>query len=186
MLHTYVALGLWDSLSGLLTHGVSSGVLTQLSLSLSVWPLVGLLGQTRWHCGSCDHSLEATLPLLYIHLRVEDNYVYLGHVEHAQCYRGTEVHGDGQGGRLNVQLEETQTGKRWLANIMWMDNLSLWGMNLDMAALWGRQLSQEQHLNPYQEGWETRQLWWLNICDQLQSSHTVEHSEAKPNNNIAW
>ena len=116
LVYTYVALRLCDSLARLLTHGVSSGVLAQLSLGLSIGPLTGLLGQTRWHCGSCDNSLEATLPLLYVELRVEDNDVHLGHVEHAQCYWGTEVHGDGQGRCLNVQLKGSTD--RWKVILM--------------------------------------------------------------------
>lgn len=46
MVHTYVAVSFYDSLIGQLTHRVSSRVLTQLSLSLSIGPLVGFLGQT--------------------------------------------------------------------------------------------------------------------------------------------
>lgn len=46
MVRTYVALRLCGSLTELLTHGVSSGVLAQLSLGLSIGPLTGLLGQT--------------------------------------------------------------------------------------------------------------------------------------------
>ena len=37
---------------------------------------------------------------------MEDDDVHLGHVEHAERDRGTEVHGDGQRGGLDVQLEE--------------------------------------------------------------------------------
>lgn len=43
---------------------------------------------------------------------MEDNDVHLRHVEHAKRDRGTEVHGDGQGGRLNVHLEKREAVTR--------------------------------------------------------------------------
>lgn len=72
--------------SVVLTHGVSSRVFTQLRLGLSVGPLTGFLGQTRGHGGCRDHGLEAPLPLLHVLLRVEEDDVDFGHVEHAQGY----------------------------------------------------------------------------------------------------
>lgn len=58
--------------------------------------------------GRLHHGLEAALPLLDVLLRVEDDDVDLGDVEHAQRDGGAQAHGHRQGGRLDEHLERRQ------------------------------------------------------------------------------
>lgn len=83
----------------------------RLHLGLAVLPVVDLLGQARGHGGRLDHGFEAALPFLDVLLRVEDDDVDLGDVEHAQGHGGAQAHGDGQGGGLDEHLQtEKPTG----------------------------------------------------------------------------
>lgn len=68
-----------------------------------------LLGEAGGHGGRLHHWLEAALALLDVLLRVEDDDVYFGHVEHPQRNRSTQAHGHSQGGCLDVHL-----GKGWV------------------------------------------------------------------------
>lgn len=79
-------------------------VLTQLRLGLSVGPVTGLVGESGRHGSGSDDGFEGTFPLLHVEFRVEDDDVDFGHVEHPEGHRRTQVHGDGQCGRLDVQL----------------------------------------------------------------------------------
>lgn len=85
-----------------LTVGVD--VLTQLRLGLPVGSVAGLVGESGRHGGGCDHGFEGTFALLHVELRVEDDDVDFGHVEHPKGHGCTQVHRDGQCGRLDVQL----------------------------------------------------------------------------------
>lgn len=58
--------------------------------------------------GRLHHGLEAALPLLDVLLRVEDDDVDLGDVEHAERDGGAQAHGHRQGGGLDEHLEQTQ------------------------------------------------------------------------------
>lgn len=78
---------------------------------------------------------------------MEDNDVHLGHVEHAKRDRGTEVHGDGQGGRLNVHLE-TESGRRAAVRRISELAAECYIALVAIGTLWG--LNQQQHLNSYQ------------------------------------
>lgn len=51
--------------------------------------------------------LEAAFPLGYVLLRVEEDDINLGHVEHPQGDGGRQTEGDGQGGGLDVHLGDT-------------------------------------------------------------------------------
>lgn len=51
--------------------------------------------------------LEAAFPLGYVLLRVKEDDINLGHVEHPQRDRGRQAEGDGQGGGLDVHLGDT-------------------------------------------------------------------------------
>lgn len=53
------------------------------------------------HRGGC---LEAALPLLHVLLRMEEDDVGFGHVEHAKGHRCTQAQGHSQCGRLDVDL----------------------------------------------------------------------------------
>lgn len=77
-----------------------------LDLGLSVLFVAGLLRQARGHSGSLHHCFEAALSLLDVLLRVEDDDIDLGYVEHAQGYGGAQAHGHGQGRGLDEHLEE--------------------------------------------------------------------------------
>lgn len=59
--------------------------------------------------GRLHHSLEAAFPLLDVLLRVEDDDVDLGDVEHAQRDGGAQAHGHSQGGGLDEHLEQRQS-----------------------------------------------------------------------------
>lgn len=77
-----------------------------LDLGLSVLFVAGLLRQARGHSGSLHHCFEAALPLLDVLLRVEDDDIDLGDVEHAQGYGGAQAHGHRQGRGLDEHLEQ--------------------------------------------------------------------------------
>lgn len=51
--------------------------------------------------------LEAAFPLGYVLLRVKEDDINLGHVQHPQRDRGRQAEGDGQGGGLDVHLADT-------------------------------------------------------------------------------
>lgn len=76
-----------------------------LALGLSILFVAGLLRQARGHSGCLHHCFETALPLLDVLLRVEDDDVDLGDVEHAQGYGGAQAHGHGQGRGLDEHLE---------------------------------------------------------------------------------
>lgn len=48
--------------------------------------------------------LEAALPLLHILLRMEQDDVGFGHIEHAEGHRCTQAQGHSQCGRLDIDL----------------------------------------------------------------------------------
>lgn len=77
-----------------------------LDFGLSVLFVAGLLRQARGHSGCLHHCFEAALSLLDVLLRVEDDDIDLGYVEHAQGYGGAQAHGHGQGRGLDEHLEE--------------------------------------------------------------------------------
>lgn len=79
-----------------------------LHLGLPVLFVVGFLGQVRGHGGRLRHGFEAALPLLDVLLRVEDDDINLGDVEHAQGYGGAQAHGHRQSGGLDEHLQQTQ------------------------------------------------------------------------------
>lgn len=91
-----------DNKQLVLTVGVH--VLAQLRLGLPVGPVGGLVGESGRHGGGCGDGLEGALPLLHVEFWVEDDDVDFGHVEHAEGHGGAQVHGDGQGGGLDVEL----------------------------------------------------------------------------------
>lgn len=68
---------------------------------LGVLFLLPFWGRSRRGCG-----LEAPLALLHVLLRVEQDDVGLGHVEHAEGYRGAQAQGHGQRGCLDVDLRQ--------------------------------------------------------------------------------
>lgn len=51
--------------------------------------------------------LEAAFPLGYVLLRVKEDDINLGHVQHPQRDGGRQAEGDGQGGGLDVHLGDT-------------------------------------------------------------------------------
>lgn len=104
--HVATAPTLASAREALLTVGVH--VLAQLRLGLSVGPVAGLVGQAGRHGGGGDHGFEGALPLLHVELRVEDDDVDFGHVEHPEGHGRAEVHGDGEGGGLDVELWVTE------------------------------------------------------------------------------
>lgn len=77
------------------------------NLGLSVLFIVRLLG----HGGCRRRGFNAALSLLDVLLRVEDDDIDFGDVEHAQGYGGTQAHGHCQGGGLDKHLEKKQD--RW-------------------------------------------------------------------------
>lgn len=77
----------------------------RLHLGLPVLSLAVLMRQARGHGGRLHHSFEAAFSLLDVLLRVEDDDVDLGDVEHAQGHCGTQAHGDGQSGGLDEHLQ---------------------------------------------------------------------------------
>lgn len=60
--------------------------------------------QTSGHGGRLNHSFEAAFAFLHVLLRVKDDDVDFRDVEHAQGHGGTQAHGYGQRGRLDVHL----------------------------------------------------------------------------------
>lgn len=64
-----------------------------------------------WGC-HCRGRLEASLPLLHILLRVEQDDVGFGHIEHAEGHRRTQAQGHSQCGGLDVDL--SHGGRNWL------------------------------------------------------------------------
>lgn len=85
-----------------LTTGIHA--LADFGLHLSIGSLGGQLGQLAGHGGDGDDGLEGALALGNILLRVEDDDVDLGHVEHPQRDGGAQAEGDGQRGCLDVHL----------------------------------------------------------------------------------
>lgn len=81
----------------------------RLDLGLSVLFVVGLLGQVRGHGGRLHHCFEAALSLLHVLLRVEDDDIDLGYVEHAQGHGGAQAHGHSQGCGLDKHLEQRRS-----------------------------------------------------------------------------
>lgn len=55
-------------------------------------------------CRSPLSHLEASFPLLNVLLRVEEDDIDLGHVEHPEGHKGAEGHGDSQCGGLDEHL----------------------------------------------------------------------------------
>lgn len=78
----------------------------RLDLGLSILFVVGLLGQVRGHGGCLYHCFEAALSLLHVLLRVENDDIDLGYVEHAQGHGGAQAHGHCQGRGLDKHLEQ--------------------------------------------------------------------------------
>lgn len=75
------------------------------------------------HSGRLDHGFEAALPLLDILLRVEDDDVDLGDVEHAQGHGGAQAHGNCQGGGLDEHLQQRHGRlERALYTHLWSNN----------------------------------------------------------------
>lgn len=81
----------------------------RLDFGLSILFVVGLLGQVRGHGGCLHHCFEAALSLLDVLLRVEDDDIDLGYVEHAQGHGGTQAHGYCQGRGLDEHLEQRRS-----------------------------------------------------------------------------
>lgn len=79
-------------------------VLAELGLGLAVGPEAALLRELVGHGGGGDDGFEAALALGHVLLRVEEDDVDLGHVEHPQGHRGAQTHRDRQRRRLDVQL----------------------------------------------------------------------------------
>lgn len=79
-------------------------VLAELGLGLAVGPEAALLRELVGHGGRGDDGFEAALALGHVLLRVEEDDVDLGHVEHPQGHRGAQTHRDRQRRRLDVQL----------------------------------------------------------------------------------
>lgn len=77
-------------------------------LGLSVLFVVGLLG----HGGRLRHGFQAALSFLDVLLRVEDDDIGLGDVEHAQGHGGAQAHGHCQGGGLDEHLQEKQQDRK--------------------------------------------------------------------------
>lgn len=86
-----------------LTRGLE--VLAELRLGLPIGPEAALLRELVGHGGGGDDGFEAALALGHVLLRVEEDDVDLGHVEHPQRHRGAQTHRDRQRRRLDVQLE---------------------------------------------------------------------------------
>lgn len=80
----------------------------RLNLWLPVLFVVRFLRQVCGHSGSLHHGLEAAFPLLNVLLRVEDDDIDLGNVEHPQRDGGAQAHGHRQGGGLDEHLEQRQ------------------------------------------------------------------------------
>lgn len=81
----------------------------RLNLGLPILFVIGLLGQVSRHGGCLHHCFEAALSLLDVLLRVENDDVDLGYVEHAQRHGGAQAHGHCQGCGLDEHLEKTAT-----------------------------------------------------------------------------
>ena len=79
-------------------------VLAELGLGLAVGPEAAFLGELVGHGGGGDDGFETALALGHVLLRVEEDDVHLGHVEHPQGHRGAQTHRDRQRRRLDVQL----------------------------------------------------------------------------------
>lgn len=93
-----------------LTRGLE--VLAELRLGLPIGPEAALLRELVGHGGGGDDGFEAALALGHVLLRVEEDDVDLGHVEHPQRHRGAQTHRDRQRRRLDVQLEVGRGGVR--------------------------------------------------------------------------
>ena len=90
-------------------------------LGLSVGFVVGLLGQVCGHGGRLHHGLEAALSLLDVLLRVEDDDVHLGDVEHAQGHGGAQAHGHRQCGGLDEHLRQKHgRSEQWPSTPTWL------------------------------------------------------------------
>lgn len=61
--------------------------------------------------------LEAAFPFGHVLLRVKEDDVDLGHVEHPQRHGGRQAERDGQGGRLDVHLGGEGDGERVIYHI---------------------------------------------------------------------
>lgn len=79
-------------------------VLAELRLGLAVGPEAAFLRELVGHGGGGDNGFETALALGHVLLRVEEDDVDLGHVEHPQGHRGAQTHRDRQRRRLDVQL----------------------------------------------------------------------------------
>ena len=101
MLQSLIIIG-----SSVLTVGVH--VFTQLRLGLAVGPVAGLVAESGRHGGYRDNGFKRAFPLLHVELWVEDDHVDFWHVEHPEGHGRTEVHGDGQRGRLDVELQREE------------------------------------------------------------------------------
>ena len=64
--------------------------------------------ETRTQTEAVRSDLEASLPLLDVLLRVEDDDVDFGQVEHPERDEGAERHGHSQGGRLDEHLQREE------------------------------------------------------------------------------
>lgn len=60
----------------------------------------------RGHGSRLNHGFKAALSLLDVLLRVEDDDVDFGDIEHAQGYGGAQAHGHGQSGGLDEHLQQ--------------------------------------------------------------------------------
>lgn len=79
--------------------------LTEFGFHLSVGSLAGQVTEFVGHSGGGDDGLKAALAFGHVLLRMQDDDVDFGHVEHPERHRCTQAQRDGQGGRLNVHLE---------------------------------------------------------------------------------
>ncbi len=93
----------------ILTVGLHA--LTKLGLHFPVGPVASLLYKFSRHGGGSDDRFEAALAFGHVLLRVEEDDVDFGHVEHPQRHRRAEAERDGEGGGLDVHLE-TSDGNR--------------------------------------------------------------------------
>ncbi len=93
----------------ILTVGLHA--LTKLGLHFPVGPVASLLYKFSRHGGGSDDRFEAALAFGHVLLRVEEDDVDFGHVEHPQRHRRAEAERDGEGGGLDVHLETTHI--RW-------------------------------------------------------------------------
>lgn len=103
---SHLSVGLWRvdvrNMAPLLLRSV------RLDFGLSVLFVVGFLGQGSGHGCRLHHGFEATLPLLDVLLRVKDDDVDFGDVEHSQGHGGAQAHGHRQSGGLDEHLQHTR------------------------------------------------------------------------------